>query len=206
MDAFFHVASTATGAGAVLQMSKISESFNRVFLMKFENGSEAIARFPTQLAGPPQYAVASEVATMEFLRRRVGIPVPRVLAWNSKASEHEVGSEFILMEKAPGKSLYDTTKDRPLEPREKQLLAIELKDIEKRLLDIQFSGYGAIYFAHDISEKQRLPIALATEANKPHSTDTEFCLGPMARRDFYQAERISMDIDRGPCRQFKLVA
>ena len=32
-------------------------------------------------------------------------PVPKVLAWSSKASENNVGAEYIIMEKAPGVEL-----------------------------------------------------------------------------------------------------
>lgn len=200
VEAFCRAACTATGAGAVTHISKISESFNRVFLVKFDNGSEAIARFPTQLAGPPHYATASEVATMEFLRRRIGIPVPRVLAWNSSASTHEVSAEFILMEKAPGRSLYDVDKDSPLLPKEKQLLASELIEIEKQILNVKFFAYGAIYFSQGIPKQLRLPHLLAPDV-APHSADLEFCLGPMTRHDSWQAERASMNVDRGPCKQ-----
>ncbi|SRR5258708_4572974 len=48
VEASRRVGCVATGASAVTRISKTSESFNRVFLVKFENGSETIARFPSQ--------------------------------------------------------------------------------------------------------------------------------------------------------------
>jgi aminoglycoside phosphotransferase len=106
LNAFCRAACLATGASAVQQMTKIAESFNRVLLLKFDNGTEAVALFPTQMAGPPHFTTASEVATMEFLRHRLGLPVPRVLAYDADASMHEVGAEFIIMEKVAGIPLW----------------------------------------------------------------------------------------------------
>jgi hypothetical protein len=200
VEAFCRIACSATGATAVTGISKISESINRIFLVKFENGSEAIARFPTRLAGPSHYTTASEVATMDFLRRRIGIPVPRVIAWNSRASTHQVQAEFILMEKVSGRPLRDVADELPLSPTEKILLALELIKLQKRILDVRFAGYGAVYFSRDIPKEQRLSQFLAPDIS-PHSVDEEFCLGPMPRRDFWLAERTSMTIDRGPCKQ-----
>ncbi|XP_006462390.1 hypothetical protein AGABI2DRAFT_186311 [Agaricus bisporus var. bisporus H97] len=197
VEAFCRTACAATGATAVTQISKISESINRVLLVKFENGSEAIARFPTRLGGTPHHSTASEVATMEFLRRRIGIPVPRVIAWNSRASTHEVQAEFILMEKVSGRPLRDVVDGSPLSPPEKLSFALELIKLQKQLLAVKFAAYGALYFTQDIPEHQRLSQFLAHDVS-PHSVDSEFCLGPMPRRDFWRGERTSMKIDRGP--------
>lgn len=85
-------------------MKKIAESLNRVFLVTFQNGQQVIARIPTLISGPPHYTTASEVAAMDFLRR-LGMPVPKVVAWSSRAQETEVESEFIIMEKVKGEPL-----------------------------------------------------------------------------------------------------
>ena len=82
-------------------MEKIAESLNRVFLVTFQNGQQVIVRIPTPISGPSHFSTASEVATMDFLRR-LGIPVPIVLAWSSRAQSTEVESEFIIMEKVDG--------------------------------------------------------------------------------------------------------
>jgi hypothetical protein len=88
---------------------------------------------------------------MNFLRRRVGIPVPRVIAWNSRASTQEIQAEFILMEKASGRSLRDVMDESPLYPPEKAQLVRELTKLQKKILAVRFAGYGAVYFSRDIS-------------------------------------------------------
>jgi len=47
---------------------KLQEGFNnKVYSMRFESGSEVIARLPTPIAGHPHWVVASEVATLDFV-------------------------------------------------------------------------------------------------------------------------------------------
>jgi len=53
---------------------------------------------------PWRLAVASEVATMDFVRAH-GIPTPRILGY--AIDENPVGSEYILMEKLPGRPIGD---------------------------------------------------------------------------------------------------
>ncbi|CRL22961.1 Protein kinase-like domain [Penicillium camemberti] len=86
-------------------MSKLAEGgFNKVFLLRAKNGREVIARIPTPVAGPPHYTTASEVATMEFLRTILKLPVPEILAYLT-SSDNPVGAEYILIERVEGDSL-----------------------------------------------------------------------------------------------------
>ncbi len=47
---------------------------------------------------------ASEVATLEFAREVLKLPVPRVITWSWEKQGHPnpVGADYILMEEAPG--------------------------------------------------------------------------------------------------------
>lgn len=52
-----------------LKMTKLPEGlYNKVFSLEMENGREILARIPNPNAGHPQYVVASEVATLDFVR------------------------------------------------------------------------------------------------------------------------------------------
>ncbi|KAH7930175.1 hypothetical protein BV22DRAFT_1028686 [Leucogyrophana mollusca] len=176
-------------------MVKINESMNRVFLLRFDSGREAIARFPTSLAGPSHFTTASEVATIDFLRRRLGFPIPPVLAWSSRAEGTDVGAEFILMEKASGCLLSDVWGNLPR--AERGVFAKTLGECERRLLELKFTHYGSLYYKDDIPASLRAPTLL--EGISPdHELNSIFCIGPIARRDFWEAERGSMSIDRGP--------
>lgn len=49
--------------------NKVSEGmFNKVFSLKMADGKEVLARIPNPNAGHPHYVVASEVATLDFVR------------------------------------------------------------------------------------------------------------------------------------------
>ncbi|KAJ5390780.1 uncharacterized protein N7496_001848 [Penicillium cataractarum] len=95
-------------AGEAMQLdycpdiAKLAEGgFNKVFILRAKNGREVVARIPTPIAGPAHYTTASEVATMDFLRTVLKLPVPEVFAY-STTSDNPVGSEYILMERVEG--------------------------------------------------------------------------------------------------------
>lgn len=59
---------------------KITEGgFNKIYFLGADDGSEVFARISTPIAGPAHYTTASEVATMNFLRNVLGLPVPKNL-------------------------------------------------------------------------------------------------------------------------------
>lgn len=85
-------------------MEKLAEGgFSRVFLLPRDDGFEVIAKLPYSLTVPKHFTTESEVATLDILSSK-GIPVPRVYAWSSQ-SDNAVGSEYVIMEKAPGQPL-----------------------------------------------------------------------------------------------------
>ena len=52
-----------------VELRKYSEGLNnKVFLLGMENGKEILARIPNSNPGRPHYVVASEVATLDFVR------------------------------------------------------------------------------------------------------------------------------------------
>ncbi|KAF7589600.1 hypothetical protein BBP40_004060 [Aspergillus hancockii] len=164
---------------------KLAEGgFNKVFLLKANDGREVIARIPTPIAGPPRYTTASEVATMNFLRVILGHPVPKVLAY-SISSDNPVGAEYIIMERVHGESL--SSKWLALKAEEVKNIMKQLADIEQKLFSFRFPGYGSLYHARDIEGQTRIPIGVE-----------DFCIGPVAARQFWHGERCQMDLDRGP--------
>ena len=174
-------------------IEKIAESINRVFLVTFQNGQQAIARIPTPISGPAHFSTGSEVATMDFLRR-LGIPVPKVLAWSSRAKSTEVESEFIIMEKAEGEPLV-----KSLESVERVDLVQKLALLHRPLLDLHFTQYGSLYYKNDIDVAYKSTVDFLDTV--PAGLDiSPFCMGPIARRDFWEDERAStLEVERGPC-------
>jgi hypothetical protein len=115
--------------------------FNRVFLLGFNTEAEVIARLPFPIVGSPHPVTASEVATMDFARTVLQIPLPRVLAWSSRLND--VGS---ICEKAVGvemKEVWTNTRYQDF---------MNLRHISNAIYDIscQFSSYGSIFYREDL--------------------------------------------------------
>lgn len=64
-----NIAARSIGAQTCNSMTKFAEGgFNKVFRLVMNDGSVVIARIPDQRARPPFRTIASEVATMDFVR------------------------------------------------------------------------------------------------------------------------------------------
>ncbi|KAE8343869.1 hypothetical protein BDV24DRAFT_172510 [Aspergillus arachidicola] len=164
---------------------KLAEGgFNKVFLLMAKDGRDIIARIPTPIAGPPRYTTASEVATMNFLRVILGLPVPKVLAY-SATSDNPVGAEYIIMDRVDGESL--SSKWLTLKTEEVINIMEQLAHMEQKIFSFQFPGYGSLYHECDIEGQSHISI-----------DGGDFCIGPLAARQFWHGERSQMDIDRGP--------
>ncbi|RAH79370.1 hypothetical protein BO86DRAFT_436103 [Aspergillus japonicus CBS 114.51] len=102
-----------------VQMNKIPEGlFNKVFSFQMENGREILARVPNPNTGHAY----SEVATLDFLRTVLKIPVPRVLSWSSSLQQvNPVGAEYILMERVK-------------------------VEIEQKLVNAKFTLHSSLYY------------------------------------------------------------
>ncbi|WEW56479.1 hypothetical protein PRK78_001924 [Emydomyces testavorans] len=167
-----------------VHIEKMAEGgFNKVFLLTMDNRNEVIARIPTPIAGPPFYTTASEVATMDFLRTILDIPIPQVLA-HSSTTDNPVGSEYIIMERMRGESL--ASRWLALSTNEVKGVMNQLAKMEEKVFSYKFPAFGSLYYNEDIS--MGIPL---TNAER-------FCIGPIAKRVFWFGERQNMDVDRGP--------
>jgi Phosphotransferase enzyme family len=170
-------------------MIKLREGlFNRAFLLSNAEGIELIARLPTSLAGPKRLTTASEVATLKLMAE-LGIPVPKVFSY-SCCPDSDVGSEFILMERARGVPLLSVW-DKMGRKRRGQLMT-QLVEMDSKLLALNLSGYGSIYLKRDLPESSGIPLSV-------DPAFSEYCLGPSVERSWWTQERKSMSTHRGPC-------
>ncbi|GAB1206468.1 hypothetical protein APSETT445_005157 [Aspergillus pseudonomiae] len=144
------IAAQRVGADTCTAITKLAEgSFNKTFRLELDNGSSVIARIPHPIAGPRYYTTVSEVAAMEFVRIEhavsaiqartiLGIPTPQVYAWNADVN-NAVGSEYIIMEEAPGTKLEDIWHVLSLE--EKVEIMKDLVQLEKKMLQAPLDRY-----------------------------------------------------------------
>jgi len=184
------VAINALHAKECVEMVKLAEgSFNKVFLLTMNTGEQTIARIPHPNAGPAHYTTASEVATMHYLRTKLQLPIPKVIDYSSDAT-NSVGSEYILMERVCGPNL--STKWDTLNEKKKRKIVDRLAQLQSKLLTVQFSSYGNLYFKGDID-----PALSASQLyNESSPDDTTYCIGPTTEWRFWEPERTG---SRGPC-------
>ncbi|KAF2498771.1 kinase subdomain-containing protein [Lophium mytilinum] len=172
----------------VKSFCKLAEGgFNRVFEITMADNTQILARLPYPSTQPKGFAVASEVATLKLLRH-YGLPVPRVLGYSTDSS-NPVGSEYILMEKVPGRSLGDRWFD--LTEKERLKVTMGVVEMEAKLFSIDIPAYGSIYHGYDLPpETARVSI--------PSLRDCDVCVGPNVEQRWWHEERSLLDIDRGP--------
>ncbi|KAL4738465.1 kinase-like domain-containing protein [Aspergillus similis] len=149
MNRLAKVAADSVGAARCIAIKKYPDGmFNKAFLISMDNGQEVIAKVPNSKAGVPHFTTASEVATMDFARRILDTPAPRVHAWNSQAESHPVGAEFIIMHKTEGVPLSRVWSTMKLPQKLQVLLA--MTRLQKQWLSVTFSHYGSLYYKEDI--------------------------------------------------------
>ncbi|RHZ55947.1 hypothetical protein CDV55_100222, partial [Aspergillus turcosus] len=87
--------------GHAQRLTKLAEGgFNRVFLLTFDDGFEAIVKVPYRIAGPKHYATANEAATLHYLHSkgsRWGLET-KWLSMN-KRELHKLASSLVEIEK-----------------------------------------------------------------------------------------------------------
>ncbi|PTU18712.1 hypothetical protein P175DRAFT_0442082, partial [Aspergillus ochraceoroseus IBT 24754] len=180
----------------------VEGQFNKAFILTMSRGDELVARLPNPNAGSAFYTIASEVATRHFLRDVMGIPIPRVYAWSAEPS-NPVGAEYIIEEKARGEplgKLWDgLSTARRLE------IVDQVVDMEKKLATISFPKHGCIYYESDLKSRslsyERLDIPIGSSSVSSlcaKSALPDFVIGPSTNPRFWEGERATMKLDRGP--------
>lgn len=79
-------------------------------------------------------------------------------------------------------------------PQKLQVL-LAVTRMQKRWLGVSFSHYGSLYYASDL----QTPAGSHYAKDGKVIMDSGFALGPATGREWADAGRASLDIDRGPC-------
>ncbi|KAF7166804.1 hypothetical protein CNMCM6106_002502 [Aspergillus hiratsukae] len=176
-----------------LKMTKLPEGlYNKVFSLEMENGREILARIPNPNAGHPQYVVASEVATLDFLRNVLNIPVPEVLSWSSPSQHNAVGAEYILMERVRGRQLSEVWD--ALSEAQRFGLVKSLVEIEQKLANVKFALHGSLYYKDTYPHGR----SIIDPTEPEQEAASKFVIGPTTQRSFWEDEKQELGIDRGP--------
>ncbi|KAK2735061.1 hypothetical protein FQN57_001341 [Myotisia sp. PD_48] len=176
----------------IVSIDKKEGGFCKALLMKKVDGSELIAKIPSKRAGPARYSTESEVATLKYVHHHTKIPVPKVLAWDSDPSNN-VGSEYILMEKAPGIQGYKVWPD--MKGADNIDLVQDLVNLEKQLASISFPMFGSLFLRKTIGDDYSRYQPLSQDIDPTQS----YCIGPSVDRFWDSPLRNQcMQFNKGP--------
>ena len=172
----------------IVGFSKLSENAShRDFIITLCGGQQMMARIPYPVTVPKDGIVASEVATMVYMRSS-GVPAPEVYGY-SPDSANDAGTPYLFMEHIQGTRLSD------LWPRlaDREIISVtnQLTQLELRMMSLPFPAGGSLYFAKDLDTvSPGLGIPL---------DDKRFCVGPDLRLSLWYQRREKFIVDRGPC-------
>ncbi len=213
VDALRDISSSAVGAQSCIRFETLAQgssffylyksmitcltgAYNKLYLLEFDNGVEAVARLPCSLVGNVHMSTASEVATMEYVQEIVGKPTPRVLAWSDTLeSRAAVGSDFILMERINGISL----EDRWLNTFDAEIGTVlkELVFLDARLHQRTFLQIGSLFFKEDVSPELQNRLLYMKKEHNTEPAAEKYRIGPVVDKQYWFNEPI--EGDRGPC-------
>jgi hypothetical protein len=129
------------------------------------------------------------------------IPMPKVLAWSANAT-NPVGTEYIVLEKAPGRQLFRVWGD--MNPLERYALIQHRVRLESQLAALTFPCSGALY-KRDFAQGRTKTLGNNTRFLPLHtSLDplSQFCIGPAFNKTWLDScARVTAEVEAltGPC-------
>ncbi|KAH7082398.1 kinase-like domain-containing protein [Paraphoma chrysanthemicola] len=188
-----HLAASAVNQNVedVARFEKLGEGgFNRTFLVTMHDGFQLVVRIPYSTTEPKRLVIASEVATMDFLRSH-GVPVPKIYSY-SVTSENPAGTEYLITELVRGSNLGDIWYD--LSEKARITVVSRLVELESQIFALQFPANGNLYYSKDLNEETRRVEVPTVDL----SHNTSFCVGPDTRLSLWYGRRAELNIDRSP--------
>ncbi|KAF2271256.1 uncharacterized protein EI97DRAFT_497351 [Westerdykella ornata] len=187
-----------------LSQRPIGGSFNWTIVLSFDDGVEWIFRSPrTHRAygihdDAAALLLASEAATLKYIKKHSSIPVPEVFYYSCTKS-NEVGVPFILMSKAPGSVLStrwqaelpgmpndDTKSAQYLTQEDKEKVMKQLGAITAQLLHLRVDKIGSL-FEEEGSYTVKECLSLGHMLHE-RCTFEEICRGPFdEEQDYYNS-------------------
>ncbi|KIW14097.1 hypothetical protein PV08_06878 [Exophiala spinifera] len=197
LRALEHVIIKAAGstAGITVRFEKLAEGASNKVFLAVVGERRLIVKIPDPV-DPRCLVTASEVATLEFLRSELEVPVPKVFSWSDN-SDNPVGCEYIIMEEAQGRAL--NTVWSHLEIPEKLAIVDEVLSIQRRLVATKpmFSVYGSLYFLDDAAK-----LGFSRHFSVISTSTPTYCIGPLAHQHFIEPALTASGVNCGPYLHF----
>ncbi|KAF3222995.1 hypothetical protein TWF106_000790 [Orbilia oligospora] len=167
-------------------------AFNKLYLMNSHKNSWILR---LTLPVDPYYKTVSEVATINLIRTSTSLPVPEIITHYSGGveglpSDGNLGLEWILMTKLPGKNLRKAwyEMDIGVKMRFVELLADKLHELYA-CEAARFSTIGNVYQP-----------CMQADASRPKAQprSAAYAVGRIVSMPFFWKERLYDPVERGP--------
>jgi hypothetical protein len=183
---------------------------------------DGVGEFVMRLSLPvdPHRKTLSEVATLEYVRAHTDVPVPRVIAFDA-TRDNDVGLEWILMERLPGRPLEESWRTMTWEAKE--AVVMRVAHIAAQLFRLRFPRIGNIFRESDDGASARLAgrddsaessngtsgsagvdhgaRALGSPVPKTSGHPkavTRYAVGQIVSMPFFWGDHVRQDVPRGP--------
>ncbi|PBK92635.1 hypothetical protein ARMGADRAFT_1165711 [Armillaria gallica] len=149
LEALRRVATEYRGIRCVGCEAIAQGGYNTVFLLKFEDGHELIARLGGSRSGQDEgvrediltHRLKSEVVTMRYIETQTSIPIPHIHLVEYDA-QNSVGTRFMLMDKIAGSTLNEVWD--AFTPEEREQVVRQLVGFQAELLKLEFPAIGSL--------------------------------------------------------------
>ncbi|KFH41323.1 hypothetical protein ACRE_079570 [Hapsidospora chrysogenum ATCC 11550] len=116
-----------------------------------EAGNCCIARFTREKSDTAVRRDASEAATLAYLRDKTDIPVPGFYHQDLRL-DNEVGAPYVLMERIPGRHLYEIWPELPL--NHKKAALSQVASVVVQLASLRFEAIGSLQEEEEEEEEE----------------------------------------------------
>ncbi|KAK2811483.1 hypothetical protein FQN50_002106 [Emmonsiellopsis sp. PD_5] len=169
-------------------------AFNKLYKVDTDKGTFLMR---VSLPVDPHYKTTSEIATIDYMREEIGIPVPGIIAFD-ESTDNDLEFEWILMELMPGQPL--RRKWRKMAMGAKEDLIKQLASYQAKLFEKRFDGIGSIYKARKEEPAGPQGVDYTLDSNHSDPPKPPFTLGRIVSMMFFWDDHLSHDIPRGPFR------
>lgn len=162
------------GLNEDIEISKFDAGgFNQLFKVTSNNPSTQRLLFRIAINETRKDKVNSEVATMEYVRQKTTIPVPKVYAYDSSCN-NPIGSPWILLEYMQAER-YEKQKAKMSRAQQEAIMK-QVADWSHQLRNLHFDKIGSLYLQED----------------------GEFSIGPLVSNSLFKAWQNDVTISHGP--------
>lgn len=158
---------------------------HKIYRVQLGDGRQYALRIPYQI-GHEKYREArmqSEVATMDFLKKKHGLVMPSVIAW-SPTKDNRLGSEYMLLDFVSGDLLMKQWQPSSSDMAAKSATIKPVVDLMSSIVSTPFSKYGALYYMEDVDSKYQNDLPYEGETDR--ELIDRYRIGPTVESRFWK--------------------